>query len=53
MALLLRKKGVQRVRPLEGGLGYWRRLGYPVSNVVAAPATGAKAGESPETTVEA
>ena len=29
MALLLRAKGIKRVRPLEGGLEAWRNLGYP------------------------
>jgi 3-mercaptopyruvate sulfurtransferase SseA len=30
VALLLRKKGVKRIRPLEGGLDAWRELGYPL-----------------------
>lgn len=30
MALLLRKKGIERVRPLEGGLDAWRDRGYPI-----------------------
>jgi membrane protein DedA with SNARE-associated domain/rhodanese-related sulfurtransferase len=30
VALLLRKRGFARVRPLEGGLAAWRRLGYPL-----------------------
>jgi len=29
VALLLRAKGIKRVRPLEGGLDAWRKLGYP------------------------
>ena len=29
MALLLRAKGIKRVRPLEGGMDAWRKLGYP------------------------
>jgi 3-mercaptopyruvate sulfurtransferase SseA len=35
VALLLRRKGVQRIRPLAGGLGGWRRLGYPLAKLVA------------------
>ena len=30
MALLLIKKGITRVRPLEGGIEAWRDLGFPV-----------------------
>jgi 3-mercaptopyruvate sulfurtransferase SseA len=30
VALLLRKKGVKRIRPLQGGLDAWRELGYPL-----------------------
>jgi 3-mercaptopyruvate sulfurtransferase SseA len=33
VALLLRKKGVKRIRPLEGGLDGWRERGYPLENV--------------------
>ena len=31
MALLLRRKGVTRVRPLAGGLEAWRDRGYPLA----------------------
>jgi rhodanese-related sulfurtransferase len=31
VALLLRKKGIDRIRPLLGGIDAWRQLGYPVS----------------------
>ena len=31
MALLLRRKGVQKIRPLTGGLDGWRGQGYPVA----------------------
>jgi membrane protein DedA with SNARE-associated domain/rhodanese-related sulfurtransferase len=31
MALLLRRKGVQKIRPLQNGLNGWRDLGYPVA----------------------
>jgi rhodanese-related sulfurtransferase len=30
VALLLRNKGVKRIRPLQGGLEAWRELGYPM-----------------------
>ena len=30
MALLLRRKGVMKIRPLQNGLNGWRDLGYPV-----------------------
>ena len=30
MALLLKKKGIQRVRPLHGGLEAWIAKRYPV-----------------------
>jgi 3-mercaptopyruvate sulfurtransferase SseA len=31
VALLLRSKGVTRVRPLAGGLEAWREQGYPLA----------------------
>jgi 3-mercaptopyruvate sulfurtransferase SseA len=30
VALLLRKQGIKRIRPLQGGLEAWREKGYPV-----------------------
>jgi rhodanese-related sulfurtransferase len=30
VALLLKKRGITRVRPLEGGLDAWKEAGYPV-----------------------
>jgi rhodanese-related sulfurtransferase len=30
VALLLRKKGIKRIRPLQGGLDAWRKRGYPM-----------------------
>ena len=30
VALLLKRKGITRVRPLEGGLAAWMALGFPV-----------------------
>jgi hypothetical protein len=40
VALTLRRLGVTRVRPLEGGFVGWRELGFPVE---AAPALAAAA----------
>ncbi len=33
MALLLRSRGITRIRPLEGGLDAWREHGYPVVGI--------------------
>jgi rhodanese-related sulfurtransferase len=33
VALLLRRQGITRIRPLEGGLEAWREHNYPVSNI--------------------
>jgi rhodanese-related sulfurtransferase len=33
VALLLRKQGIRRIRPLAGGLGAWRERGYPLSSI--------------------
>jgi len=38
VALLLRKQGIKRIRPLQGGLDAWRKLGYPIENIVVVPA---------------
>jgi rhodanese-related sulfurtransferase len=32
VALLLRKQGIEKIRPLQGGLDGWRELGYPMEN---------------------
>jgi rhodanese-related sulfurtransferase len=32
LALLLRKHGITRIRPLQGGLEAWRERRYPVAN---------------------
>jgi 3-mercaptopyruvate sulfurtransferase SseA len=37
VALALRRKGVQHVRPLAGGLRAWRDCGYPVSSEMRIP----------------
>jgi rhodanese-related sulfurtransferase len=36
VALLLRKKGITRIRPLQGGLDAWRERGYPLVTVTLA-----------------
>jgi rhodanese-related sulfurtransferase len=33
VALLLRRHGIERVRPLAGGFGAWRDLGYPLARL--------------------
>jgi rhodanese-related sulfurtransferase len=38
VALALRRKGITRVRPLEGGLAAWSARGFPVVELVPAPA---------------
>jgi len=30
VALLLRKNGIKRIRPLQGGLQAWRERGFPL-----------------------
>jgi 3-mercaptopyruvate sulfurtransferase SseA len=42
VALLLRNKGVKRIRPLQGGLDGWRERGYPLTNVSLAAETVSK-----------
>ena len=39
MALLLRRRGITRVRPLAGGLDEWLRLGLPLSEVMVLTST--------------
>jgi rhodanese-related sulfurtransferase len=39
VALLLRKQGINRIRPLQGGLAAWRERGYPLSNSKLAQAS--------------
>ena len=41
MALLLRKKGIRHIRPLQGGLDAWRERGYPMDTVTITTADGA------------
>jgi rhodanese-related sulfurtransferase len=33
VALLLRKNGIKRIRPLQGGLNAWRERGYPLVTI--------------------
>jgi 3-mercaptopyruvate sulfurtransferase SseA len=40
VALLLRRRGIERVRPLAGGFHAWRALGYPLEKLIPAPAGG-------------
>lgn len=35
MALILRRRGIERVRPLAGGFRAWRDLGYPLTDLAA------------------
>ena len=35
MALLLKKNGISRVRPLVGGVEAWRALNYPLEDLEA------------------
>jgi len=44
VALLLRKQGITRIRPLQGGLDAWRNLGYPMQSIdPSEPSAGARA----------
>ena len=42
MALLLERRGITRVHPLEGGVARWMALGFPIQAVTppAIPAVG-------------
>jgi rhodanese-related sulfurtransferase len=31
VALMLKKRGIMRVRPLAGGLAAWKELGFPMT----------------------
>jgi 3-mercaptopyruvate sulfurtransferase SseA len=33
VALLLRRRGIEQVRPLAGGYRAWRDLGYPMTGL--------------------
>ena len=43
MALLLRRRGIVRVRPLKGGFYGWQKLGYPLVALMPAAKTESKA----------
>jgi len=34
VALLLRKNGIKRIRPLQGGLQAWRDRGFPLATAL-------------------
>jgi rhodanese-related sulfurtransferase len=34
VALLLRKNGFKRIRPLQGGLSAWRERGFPMATAL-------------------
>jgi len=33
VALILKGRGIERVRPLAGGFRAWRKLGYPMTGL--------------------
>jgi 3-mercaptopyruvate sulfurtransferase SseA len=42
VALLLKRRGIERVRPLAGGFHAWRARGYPMTGLE--PATSVSGG---------
>jgi rhodanese-related sulfurtransferase len=34
VALLLKKNGINRIRPLQGGLNAWRDRGFPLATAL-------------------
>jgi len=34
VALLLRRQGIKKIRPLQGGLDGWREAGFPLQEVI-------------------
>jgi 3-mercaptopyruvate sulfurtransferase SseA len=49
VALFLKRQGVQKIRPLAGGLAAWRKMGYPIAEAtveVEANARAARAGQT-------
>jgi rhodanese-related sulfurtransferase len=34
VALLLKKNGIKRIRPLQGGLNAWRDRGFPLATAL-------------------
>lgn len=52
MALLLKRKGITRVHPLEGGLDAWMALSYPIRPVqLPVAAAGPGPGSVPSSAV--
>jgi len=47
VALALRRKGVENVRPLAGGLQAWRDRGFPITSEVRIPTSPAPSGVDP------
>jgi 3-mercaptopyruvate sulfurtransferase SseA len=47
VALLLKRRGISRVRPLAGGLAAWREHGYPIEPASAADPPSAAPSLSP------
>jgi len=45
VALLLRRQGIKKIRPLQGGLDGWREAGFPLQEVSPVDA---KTGEAIE-----
>jgi rhodanese-related sulfurtransferase len=46
VALILRRRGIERVRPLAGGLHGWRDRGYPMVGLEVPRAADLAAGPS-------
>jgi rhodanese-related sulfurtransferase len=42
VALLLRSRGIERVRPLAGGFRAWQKLGYPLMGLTPALSGGSQ-----------
>jgi rhodanese-related sulfurtransferase len=40
VALILRKRGIERVRPLAGGFHAWRDRGYPTASLTLTGSSG-------------
>jgi len=47
VALILRRRGIERVRPLAGGFRAWRDLGFPMTDLVARTETQAAQALTP------
>jgi 3-mercaptopyruvate sulfurtransferase SseA len=47
VALILRRRGIERVRPLAGGFRAWRDLGYPMTALGPAGGSDPTKGLSP------